>query len=529
MKPQRAVAWERLASDTFDLLVIGAGIVGSRIAYEAAGAGLKVALVDAGDFGGATSSGSSKLIHGGFRYLPMGDLALVWESQRERKALLGRVAPNLVRRMPMVLAAYHGGPKGPAIASAGVLAYGALCGFRGTGVALLGARGAQKLIPSLRTDGLSVCGRFDEGQTNDARLVLATVAGAVGMGATAVNHARVIALDGRAGQLARATIMGGIDEGFVEVGFRHVVNAAGPWVDRVRQLEDPTCAAMARLSKGIHVLLEPESEWHAGLAVPVEDGRVAMAIPWQGMLMLGTTDTNFGGDPAECCVLPSDVAQVLQEASLALPAGMLRPDAVRFAFAGLRVLPLGEGSTAEAHREHLVQTGRRGMVSIAGGKLTTHRRIALDVLHRLDEPRVSALQLADTPLPQSIGWARSGHSGAPLRGDGELLGGGLDPDVVRHVTEVYGNDASAVIGQRWLHSNALERIHPRGPDVWAQAYHAVDHEWATTVEDVVRRRTTVAVRGLASPAVRDEVARVVQSLAAGSSYRAAGGVKIEGR
>ena len=161
--------WE----SNFDLLIIGAGIVGSRVAYEAAGAGLKVALVDAGDFGGAASSGSSKLIHGGFRYLPMGDLGLVWESQRERKALLERVAPRLVRRMPMVLAAYRGGPKGPAMASAGVLAYGALCGFSGTGVALMGARGAQRLVPSLRTDGLTVCGLFDEGQTNDTRLVLA--------------------------------------------------------------------------------------------------------------------------------------------------------------------------------------------------------------------------------------------------------------------------------------------------------------------------------------------------------------------
>src|ERR1700687_127714 len=123
---QRAAAWDRLDGSSFDLLVIGAGIVGSRVAYEAAGAGLKVALVDAGDFGGATSSASSKLIHGGFRYLPMGDLALVWESQRERRVLMDHVAPNLVRRMPIVLAAYKGRPRGPLTAAAGVLAYGAM-------------------------------------------------------------------------------------------------------------------------------------------------------------------------------------------------------------------------------------------------------------------------------------------------------------------------------------------------------------------------------------------------------------------
>ncbi len=139
----RAEAWERLGKGPFHLLVIGAGIIGSRIAFEAARAGLSVALVDAGDFGGATSSSSSKLIHGGFRYLPMLDLSLVWESQRERRALMDHVAPNLVRRMPIVLAAYRGRPRGPMTAAAGVLAYGALCGFRGTGVGLVGARAAE--------------------------------------------------------------------------------------------------------------------------------------------------------------------------------------------------------------------------------------------------------------------------------------------------------------------------------------------------------------------------------------------------
>jgi glycerol-3-phosphate dehydrogenase len=136
------------------------------------------------------------------------------------------------------------------------------------------------------------------------------------------------------------------------------------------------------------------------------------------------------------------------------------------------------------------------MVSIAGGKLTTHRRIALDVLHRLHEPQLSTLRLVDTQLP---------HAG---RGRVELIDGSVDPDVVRHVTGIYGGDSLEVLGQRAFHANALERIHPRGPDVWAQAYHAVEREWATTVEDVVRRRTTIAVRGLVTPDLRDEVERI---------------------
>ena len=490
----RAEAWDRLGRVDFDLLVIGAGIIGSRIAVEASRAGLTVALVDAGDFGGATSSGSSKLIHGGFRYLPMGDLGLVWESQHERRSLMNRVAPHLVRRLPMVLAAYRGGPTGPVIAAAGVLAYGALCGFRGTGVGLTGARAALQLVPQLRTDGLNVCGRFDEGQTNDARLVLATVAAAAGSGATVVNHARVVGLERPAGRVARASIEGREGEGIVEVGYRYVINAAGPWVDRLRKLEDPACEPMARLSKGVHLLLDLPTEWRAGVVSPLEDGRVAMALPWQGMLMLGTTDTDFEGAPEGSGVTAADVAQVLGEASAALPREMLRPEKVRGSFAGLRVLPLGDGTTAHARREHMIRVGRFGMVSIAGGKLTTHRRIALEALRRVPDPRVSDMRLEDLPLrPGGVG---------PQEWN-------IDPEVVNHVTEIYGRDAPDVLGRRWHHAGALQRIHPDGPDVWAQVHYAVEEEWAMTVDDVVRRRTTLAVRGLASAAVRTEIERVV--------------------
>jgi glycerol-3-phosphate dehydrogenase len=497
MTALRSEVWDRLGRVTFDILVIGAGIIGSRIAFEASLAGLSVALVDAGDFGGATSSGSSKLIHGGFRYLPMGDLALVWESQRERSALMGHVAPHLVRRMPMVLAAYKGGPTGPMAAAAGVLAYGALCGFRGTGVALAGVRSAQQLVPELRTGGLSICGRFDEGQTNDARLVLATVAAAAGHGATVLNHARVVGLERPNGRVARASIEGRMGEGVVEVGFRYVINAAGPWVDRLRKLEDPTCEPMARLSKGVHLLLTAPSEWNAGLVVPVEDGRVTMALPWQGMLLLGTTDTDFEDAPDRCVVTAADAAQVLSEASIALPRETLRPENVRYSFAGLRVLPLGDRTTAHAHREHVVRTGRYGMVSIAGGKLTTHRRIAVEALRRLPEPRLADLRPAAVALS---------HAGVA---QGESSDQDVDPAVLGHVTGIYGRDAIEVLRQRRRHPKAMDRIHPRGPDVWAQVHHAVEREWAVTVDDIVRRRTTLAVRGLASDAIRAGIARVI--------------------
>jgi glycerol-3-phosphate dehydrogenase len=220
-----------------------------------------------------------------------------------------------------------------------------------------------------------------------------------------------------------------------------------------------------------------------------------MAIPWQDMLMLGTTDTAYEGQPGSCAVNETDVAQVLAEASLALPRELVRPSAVRFSFAGLRVLPIGDGSTAHAHREHMVRVGSRGMVSIAGGKLTTHRRIALDVLNRIADPRLARLSRVDAALPDA-----SDRPG--------FFATDLDRGVASHLVQIYGSAAAAVVAQRHVHSNAMERIHPDGPDIWAQAYHAVDREWAATVEDVARRRTTLAVRGLATPALRATIGQM---------------------
>jgi glycerol-3-phosphate dehydrogenase len=227
-----------------------------------------------------------------------------------------------------------------------------------------------------------------------------------------------------------------------------------------------------------------------------------MAIPWQGMLMLGTTDTAYAGEPGGCAVSEADMAQVLAEASVALPRDLTRPSAVRFSFAGLRVLPIGDGSTANAHREHMVRIGPRGMVSIAGGKLTTHRRIALDVLNRIADKRLArrswrnaAFGRMDEALPEA-----SDRPG--------FFATDLNPGVASHLVQIYGSEAATVVAQARTHPNAMERIHPDGPDLWAQAYHAVDNEWATTVDDVVRRRTTLAIRGHATPELRATIGRM---------------------
>lgn len=474
----RAQALARLESEPFDLLVIGGGIIGSRIAYEAARGGARVALVDAGDFGGATSSASSKLIHGGLRYLQMADFRLVREAHAERRALEGRIAPHLVTRRTFVVPVYRGGPHRTATVAAGMLAYAALSGFRHNRAGMVGPRGAKKLAPSIQTDGMTAAGVYQDAQTHDSRLVLATVTAAARAGAVVCNHLPVEALDVDRGLIVAARA----DR--VRISCQAVVNAAGPWVDDVRRLEDASAAPIARLSKGVHVVLDQPEAWSAAITTPLEGGRVSFAIPWEEMLLLGTTDTEFDAEPEGVDVAPDDVETVLAEASRSLPEEVLRRDRIRYAFAGLRVLPRTPAATARASREELVTVGPRGMVSVAGGKLTTHRRIALKVLQHLGPFR--HLRLHSDPLP--------GAGPLPRRPSD------VPPATWRHLTHLYGNEAPRVV-----EAGSIDPVHPDGPPVWAQVEFAIDREWALTVDDVVRRRTTLEISGLATPEVRSAI------------------------
>lgn len=504
MRMHRAETFERLDRADLDLLVIGAGIVGARIAYEAAQSGLDVALVDSGDFGGGTSSASSKLVHGGFRYLPMGDVGLIRQSQRERQLLLEVIAPNLVRRMPFLLPAYRGASKGPATLAAGLALYRALAG-RGGRVNLLNAEAALEQVPPLKSGGLRMCGVFEEAETIDSRLVLATVKAAARSGALVLNHAKVTGLDLRHNRGGAVMIDAGPD-GRLDLRARHVINAAGPWVDHVRRLDDPGAEPLVRLSKGVHLLLPIEGDWKAGVALPLPGGRVALGIPWQGMLMLGTTDTLFDGDPSRVEVTQADVSAVLEEASGFLDPELLRPDRIRCQIAGLRALPIADGDTATARRGHLVHTGRNGLISVAGGKLTTHRLIAVDALRRVPDHRLEVLAPCCSQLP-GTGWSPQFETFNRVA-----------PETADHLERLYGDEAVHVLDIGARIPGGFARMHPGGPDIWAQAAYAVESEWACGVEDIARRRTTLSVRGLLTNAIAEKLVALARSGARTRSF-----------
>jgi glycerol-3-phosphate dehydrogenase len=490
----RGHALEELAARQFDLLVIGGGIIGAGIANEASRAGLSVALVDRGDFGAATSSASSKLIHGGLRYLRLGDIALVREAHQERRALMRVVAPHLVRRLTFLLPLYRSGPYRRLTIQTGLWLYSTLARERLGG--LVRPETAAKSVPALRRADLEGCGLYSDAWTHDSRLCLANVTAASEGGATVINYAEVVSLAAANGRLGEATIRDRLGHDEVTVQARAVVNATGPWIDLVRRLEDPAAPPSSRLSKGVHALLSLEQPWSAALIIPHDRVRVSFAVPWEGMLLLGTTDTLYEGDPGDVTATQGEVEQILAEAAVALDGSALRPEAVRSTFAGLRVLPGVEGATASARRETVFLRGPRGMLTIAGGKLTTYRRIALGALGALRaDLGVHRLDRRPQPLPGAADLHGAMQRIARAHPD-------IEPATRFHLVHLYGTCAEDVLALADSRPELLERLHPDAPDLAAQAVYAREREWACTEEDILRRRTTLGLRGLEPAAER---------------------------
>jgi glycerol-3-phosphate dehydrogenase len=458
---------EALSDARFDLLVIGGGIIGAGIAEAASAHGMKVALVERGDFASATSTASSKLIHGGLRYLQMGDIRLVREAHQERRALMSVVAPHLVHRLPFVFPLYDNGPHRPWFVRTGVLLYSALARAKLNG--RVSEARALRLVPQLRTEGLHSSALYADAWTNDGRLTLANVRAAAGRGAAVLNYAEVTAIRGDGADVL-------VDGETVRVQAGAIVNATGPWLDRVRRLEDPSAAASIRLSKGVHLIADGGEDWGAAVTIPHDKVRVSFVIPWEGKLLLGTTDTLHDGEPEDARVTDDDVRTILEEAAVAVND----IGEVRASFYGLRVLPGGPGATANARRETVYTRGALGMLSVAGGKLTTYRRIALDALEQLG---VRSLDRRPRPLPGATGLSKIEW---PLE---------LDAATRSHLLHLYGSLTPEVLAPALEDPSLLEPIVPGRPDLRAQELYARDHEWARTDEDVYRRRTTVWLAG----------------------------------
>jgi glycerol-3-phosphate dehydrogenase len=486
---RRDQSLDRLASAGVDVLVIGAGAIGASTAWHAAAAGASVAVVDRGDLAGGTSSSSSKLVHGGLRYLAMGDLWLVGQAHHERRANARVLAPHLVWPLEFVVPALPGSAHPLWRLRAGVILYGALSGFADGRSGGIGLDEARARVPQLRTDGLRGAVVYHDHQTHDGRLTLLALQAAAARGALVANHLEVVGLRMHRGRVAGADLVDRIGGREFGLSARVVVNASGPWVDGLRRMEAPSAGTSVRLAKGAHLVLEGGEGWTAALTTPLPGGRVSFAVPWEGMLLLGTTDEPYQGDPAQVSATDGDQDQILTEAATALSSEAVAPERVRSRFAGLRVLPASGRATTRTRREVVISRGPGGMVSVAGGKLTTWRLIGARAAGMaLRELGVSGGRELE-PLPGA----------APLEQVLEALAGthpDLDADVRSHLARHYGMVALDLLAAAADDPDLLARIHPDAPDIRAQVLHARRHEWAATADDVLRTRTTIALRGL---------------------------------
>ena len=504
---RRASIAHALATPTFDLLVIGGGINGAGIARDAAMRGLTVALVEQGDFASGTSSKSSKLIHGGLRYLENYEFALVLEASRERDRLRRHLAPHLVRPMPFVFPVFRGDPVGRMRLTAGLWVYDGLAAFRNIARhRSWGRRTTLQHEPRLRSDGLHGALHYYDCWTDDARLTLETMLAAVGSGAVVCNYVGVVELLRDGGRVAGARVEDRLHGGTLTIRARQVVNATGPWLDRVRRLDDPAASPMLRLTKGVHVVVARERVGNANAIVlrAPRDGRVMFAIPWEDQVLVGTTDTDYDGDPAEVAADADDVRYLLEAVNHYFPAAQLVEADVVGAYAGLRPLvkPADAASPSATSREEAMFESPSGLLSLGGGKLTTYRRVSERVVDRVVERlraadpgrQFAACRTGSVPLPGADVPPHQGGFRAFVKRLRAARPAGADEPLARHFLARYGVEAPRLLAETLADPAAARRLVPTLPYRRGEVPYAAVHEMAATMDDVLRRRVPIAFR-----------------------------------
>ena len=489
----RAAALSSMAAEPVDLLVIGGGITGAGIARDAALRGFRVALVDKGDFGAGTSSHSSRLIHGGIRYLEHRDFRLVFEASRERRVLL-RIAPHLVRPLPFLFPVYRGGRVPAWKLRAGMWLYDALAAFRNVKThRWLSPKQVRRAEPALKDRGLTGAALYWDAQTDDARLVLATMRSAARAGALVANYAEATSLLKPDGRVRGAVVRDVLSGETRTVRALIVVNAGGPWVDALRRMDDPAAPPLLRPTKGAHVAVPRRriGNERAITLFSAIDGRVMFVLPWGDLSYIGTTDTDADASPDAVRVTADDVTYLLRSANAAFPDAHLAANDVVSVWVGLRPL-LGQDPAAapsQVSREHRVVESAQGLITIAGGKLTTYRVMARDVADRV-AARLHELDGRPTaPRPPTDRLPLPGGEAAELD---VLVEGtrarGVPDATARYLVASYGSETPAILNLVDRDRALADPIVPGRPEIWAQVVHAVEREMALRIQDVLVRR-----------------------------------------
>ncbi len=512
-----------MGSETFDVLVIGGGVTGAGVALDAAARGYRVALVEKGDFASGTSSKSTKLVHGGIRYLPNFDFALVREALVERGLLL-RNAPFLVHPIGFVLPIYKGDrhPVGlpfttpwgiglGVVMDIGLWFYDALAGrLNVKRHRRLSRQEVMQLAPALVTENLKEGFIYYDGQTNDARLTMAILRTAAQYDVAIANYAEVTSFVTENSKVCGAHVRDNLGGQSFIARARHIVNATGVFAEEVEALTEAGSLVHVEPSKGVHLVFAREDVKIGDDAIVLpetDDKRVLFLVPWQSRAVFGTTDTG-SGDLDHPTATQDDIAYLLHYLNHYLSVNLTVDDIVSV-YAGYRPLLRSRSaahSTARLSRTHAVLQNSSGLVTIVGGKLTTYRRMAqdtVDVLSRRDGSKSRSHPTRNLPLSGSAGWPAAQRD---LEVKGTALG--LSAQTIFHLGESYGSLAISLLSLIERDVSLGARLIEDLPYIRAEVVYACRHEMAMTPYDVLARRTSITLED------RDRGARIVDDVAA---------------
>ena len=494
-----------LAGRQFDLLVCGGGIYGAWTAYDAALRGLRVAIVEQGDWACATSSASSKLIHGGLRYLETFDFKLVRKALAERQMLL-EMAPHRIWPLRFGVPVYAGSRIGMLRLKAGLTLYDILAGFPAKDMSHrhFKQRTFSEHFPCLDITGLRGGFTYGDAQTDDARLVLELIAGAMNAGAVCVNHCKLTGTLAKNGQASGATVQDSLTNAGAEISARQIVNTAGQWIAAAEPGR-----AWCRLSKGIHLVMPAIPADGALLLTARSDGRVFFMIPWYGMTLLGTTDNDYQGDLEHVAVETEEVAYLLDEANHFLKTAWTEKDVVG-SYAGLRVMKRSDkASLSSASRDWELKTANNGMHYSIGGKLTSAREDAACIVNTVcaqlgvDVP----CQTGSRPFPWTPDEDFSEWSIAVSAQASRL---GIDQECAKWLIRRHGKRVEEVLRSMEDDPRLAERIAPGLPFIYADLLYCARNEMVIHLNDLLRRRMPLLILAQLS---EDTLRRIAETVA----------------
>ncbi|MCH8813970.1 MAG: glycerol-3-phosphate dehydrogenase/oxidase [Chloroflexi bacterium] len=499
--PQRADRGsiiDRLRGETFDLAIIGGGITGAWIARDAVLRGLSVALVEKGDFASGTSSRSARFVHGGLRYLRHRHVGLVREGLRERGLLL-RLAPHLVRPFPFVLPVYEGDRTPRFLLRIGLTGYDLLAGTMGLGRhRSLSKQQLMKEVPALASTDLRGGFSFFDAITNDSRLTLSVMLSAIERGAAAANYVEAVSWEKTGGRVTAVNCRDSLAGDEFTVRARVVIGAAGPWTDDLRALGGGS--AVLRPTKGIHIVV-PRDRLHTDSIVTFfwED-RPLYAVPAGNYTYVGATDTDWSGDPDGATAAADDVSYTIDAVNANFETKLTAAD-VTATWAGVRPLIAEEGapSPSDVARDYEIFDGPAGVYTICGGKLTSARSMAEDMLDRVIEKEVEAFatkpgrcRTRRAPLPGAVAdFARYREQAA----SDLVQGWDLTATSAKHLVDTFGARHTRVLGHAARDAGLLAHVVGGSDELLAQVAYAASDEMAVTLEDVMRRRSDLMLFG----------------------------------